>query len=88
MNPPKFKKGDMVMYQAGGAPGGFFSEPEHNGLIGTIVSFPFPDKGIWRYPLDIMLKGDLVAPCEYCLRLIKDGDLKLDDIPLDVKEPA
>ncbi len=82
-SPPKFKKGDMVMYV-----GQNHSKdiPERFGVIGTITDAPHQRMGEWAYPTDMppFNPGATVNPVESCLRLIRDGDLKLDDAPAEL----
>jgi len=82
VNPPKFKVGDMVVLVSLGR----FNEVDV-GKIGTITAVEQrPSNREWGYSLDFESPEWFYV--EEALRLIKDGDLKLDDIPLDVKEPA
>lgn len=78
MTPPKFKVGDMVMYQPNSLLS-FKQRPEYSGVTMTIIASPYTQDGYWRYPCDRVLKGRRATPIEPCLRLIKDGDLQLDE---------
>lgn len=72
---PKFKKGDMVQILPCKT-----QSTDCIGWIGTVIYKPFlGDMGYWRYPLDREHpKNGRLEPNEHCLRLIRDGDLKLD----------
>lgn len=92
MNPPKFKQGDMVLIVQAPWRKHFGRFAAEYGKIGTIVAAPrqrtLKRGAFWCYPLDRRgCEGQLV-PVEPCLRLIRAGDLKLEDTPAGLKEPA
>ena len=77
MNPPKFKKGDMVQLVL---PEDCLPDPD-NGAIGTVI-YPYINfAGEQRYVLDTYSRvtGRQFSPLESALRLIKGGGLKLDE---------
>lgn len=82
---PKFKKGDMVVFVDNkSAPGE--CDPRVPGMIMTIISHSGPDwMGFYRYRVDRRHPDgtDDLEPIEPCLRLIRDGDLKLDNAPAE-----
>ncbi len=93
-SPPKFKKGDMVQVASinsiSNIPPGCWL---HNincaaaGVIGTVTLIEAFDAFI-GYHLDSCCRKckHPVSALEPCLRLIRDGDLKLDDAPAELTQ--